>query len=168
MKKLLALILPAALIFTLSACWDGDPQIDVSEPISKFFASATVPEFQECDPQDRDKLSRAERALVLPSADCADGQCVVSGRGYPTKDEPFYIARLSDPGSCTLEEVSPVQFKESFSVEVTMNRDYLRSLDLSNSEIEGLIGRSGMRVVYKARDHLCCPGARPRPFLDVD
>ncbi|MGR3512228.1 MAG: hypothetical protein ACU0GG_05645 [Paracoccaceae bacterium] len=125
-------------LLVLAACWEGDPKIEVGAPISKFYVSTTVPEFPQCDWQDRDNLSRAQRALVLPSAECSDGQCVAVGRGYYTKDGPFHIARVSDSGECVLEKVDQFEFTESFWVEIFMNRDYLRSLGLSNDEVDGL------------------------------
>lgn len=132
----------SALLLSLSACWDGDPRLDVGEVRSQYLATATVPEFAQCNLQDREALGRTERAIILPTAECADGQCRVSGRGYPSKDGPFHISYVNNAGECALRELENLQFTESYSVEVSMNRDYLRSLGLSRSEIDSLAHRN--------------------------
>lgn len=130
------------LLLSLSACWDGDPKLEVGEIRSQYLAVATVPEFAQCSLQDREALGRAERAIILPTAECADGQCRVSGRGYPSRDGPFHISYVSEAGECALRKLENLQFTESFSVEVSMNRDYLSSVGLSRSEINGIAHRN--------------------------
>jgi len=125
-------------LFSLSACWEGDPKIEIRDPITKYIATVTVPEFKQCSFQDQEALARAERVIVLPSATCADGQCLVTGRGYNSRDLDFHVARLSENGECFLEKAPPIDFTEFYSLEVFMNEDYLRSLGLSRAEIDGL------------------------------
>ncbi|MEY1555922.1 hypothetical protein AB3Y40_09840 [Yoonia sp. R2331] len=134
--RLLWLKLPA-IVLLLAACRE-DPQISVEGPITRYIVKAQVPKFEPCDLFAREALERAEGVKALPSADCTEDMCNVTGQGYEKKEERYFIAALEGGEQCTLRPLESPEFTEFYTAEVIMNADYLRSLGLSRSAVEGL------------------------------
>lgn len=128
--------LPAVVLF-LAACRD-DPQISVVGPTTRYVVKAQVPKFQPCDLFEREALERSQGVIALPSADCTEEMCNVTGRGYVKKAEQYFIAALESDTQCTLRPLEEPEFTEFYTAEVSMNADYLLSIGLSRSTIEGL------------------------------
>ena len=134
--KLWQLGLPAILLL-LAAC-RGDPQISVEGPTTRYIVKAQVPKFEPCDLFAREALERSEGVTALPTANCTDDMCEVIGQGYVTKAEQYFIAVVESDKQCKLRPLEAPEFTEFYTAEVSMNADYLRSLGLSRSTIEGL------------------------------
>ena len=126
-----------AIVLLLAAC-RGDPQISVQGPTTRYIVKAQVPKFEPCDLFEREALERSDGVIALPTLDCSDDVCDVTGRGYLTKTERYFIAALDSNKQCELQPLEAPEFTEFFTAEVSMNDDYLRSLGLSRSTIKDL------------------------------
>lgn len=134
--KLWQLGLPAILLL-LAAC-RGDPRIIVEGPTTRYIVKAQVPKFEQCDIFEREALERSEGVIALPTVDCSDDVCNVTGRGYLNKAEQYFLAAMEDNKQCTLQPIEEPEITEFYTAEVSMNADYLRSLGLGRSTIENL------------------------------
>lgn len=130
--------LGSLVVLLLLAGCRNDPQMSVEGPITHYIVKAQVSKFEPCDLFAREALERSENVIALPTAKCTDDMCEVIGRGYLSKAERYFIAALDGDMQCKLRPLEAPEFTEFYTAEVRMNADYLLSVGLSRSTIEGL------------------------------
>lgn len=132
------ILLLSLLPLVLAACWEDESKFEVGTPTPLYFVSGSVPAFEPCDWQDREALEREKRVPVLPTVECADGRCKITGRGYRSLETPFHYAYLDGAGAYSLEAVEPSEVVKTYELLVNMNKDYLRSVGVSRADANNL------------------------------